>query len=206
MRTGILGGTFDPIHVAHLHAGEVALVQANLDRVLFIPAGDPWQKSGNVVSEARHRLEMTKIATESVTEFEADSTEIDRAGPTYAIDTLESFPAAEELFLIVGSDVVAGMRTWHRASDVMARVSLLVAPRPGEVPPEMAEPVSKATVLDMARLAVSATDIRNRVRKGQPFRFLVAPGVFDYISEHGLYTDSEIHDRVGLQLDQEDQP
>ena len=182
------------------------MAQAGLDRVLFIPAGDPWQKHRSPVSEARHRLEMTKIATESVTGFEVDSREIDRTGPTYTIDTLESFPAAEELFLILGSDAAARLKTWHRASDVMARVSLLVAPRPGAVPPEVAEPTPDATVLAMARLGVSATDIRNRVREGQPFRFLVAPGVFDYISEHGLYTESEIHDRVGLQLDQEDQP
>lgn len=182
------------------------MMQADLDRVLFVPAGDPWQKHGMVVSEARHRLEMTKIATESVTGFEVDSTEIDRAGPTYTIDTLESFPAAEELFLILGSDAAARLSTWYRASDVMARASVLVAPRPGAGRAEVAEPVPEATVLNMARLDVSATDIRYRVRKGRPFRFLVAPGVFDYISEHSLYTDSEIHYRVGLQLDEEDQP
>ena len=181
-------------------------MQANLDRVLFIPAGDPWQKHRSPVSKARHRLEMTKIATESVTGFEVDSKEMDRAGPTYTIDTLESFPAAEELFLVLGSDAAARVKTWHRASDVIARVSLLVAPRPGSGRPEVAESVPEATVLDMARLGVSATDIRTRAREGRPFRFLVAPGVFDYISEHGLYTDSEIHDRVGLQPDQEDQP
>ena len=182
------------------------MAQAALDRVLFIPAGDPWQKQGSLISEGRHRLEMTKIAVSGIAGFEVDSREIDRAGPTYTIDTLESFPAAEELFLIVGSDTAAELNTWHRASDVMARVSLLVAPRqlPGRV--EANKPVPEGTLLEMVRLDVSASDIRSRVRGGQPFRFLVAPGVFDYIGAHDLYTDSEIRDRVVLQPDQEDQP
>ncbi len=180
--------------------------QAGLDRVLFIPAGDPWQKQGDVVSEAKHRMEMTKIATSTAPGFQVDIREIDRAGPTYTIDTLESFPADEELFLIVGSDAAVALSTWHRAGDVRARVSLLVALRVGIDPSEVSELVPEATLLDMVPIGVSATEIRNRAREGRPFRFLVARGVYDYITGHGLYADNGIHDRVGAPSDQEEQP
>jgi nicotinate-nucleotide adenylyltransferase len=205
VRTGILGGTFDPIHIAHLHAGEVAIEQAGLDRVLFIPAGDPWQKQDRPVTDATHRLEMTRIATAGLGGFEADGREIDRAGPSYTIDTLASFPTDEELFLIVGSDAAIALGSWHRAEDVRARVSLLIAPRPGVAPSQVTAIAPEATVLDMVLLGVSATEIRIRAGAGRPFRFLVSSGVYDYIVAQRLYTDTGIHDRVGAPLDQEGQ-
>ena len=180
--------------------------QAGLDRVLFIPAGDPWQKHGYVVSETRHRLEMTRIATAGVPGFEVDVREMDRAGPSYTIDTLESFSIDEELFLIVGSDAAVGLSTWHRADDVRARGSLLVAPRLGINPSGVSESVPEATLLDMVPIDVSATEIRSRARAGRPFRFLVAPGVYEYIAGHDLYADNGIHDSVGVRSDQEEQP
>jgi nicotinate-nucleotide adenylyltransferase len=93
-----LGGTFDPIHIAHLHAGEVSLNQANLDRVLFIPAGAPWQKSDRIVTGAAHRLAMVELAISGFDGFKADDQELVRDGPTYTVDTLSTFPADEELF------------------------------------------------------------------------------------------------------------
>ncbi|MFP4074573.1 MAG: nicotinate-nicotinamide nucleotide adenylyltransferase, partial [Actinomycetota bacterium] len=104
MRTGILGGTFDPIHVAHLHTAEVAHHQLELDRVLILPAGDPWQKSGRDVTPGKHRLEMCRLAVEGAEGLEVDLRELDRDGPTYTADTLGTFPRDEELFLILGSD------------------------------------------------------------------------------------------------------
>src|SRR3970040_1404301 len=95
VRTGILGGTFDPIHIAHLHAGETALFGAGLDRVVFMPAGDPWQKEDRALTSAAQRLEMTRLAIEGVDRFEVDERETRRDGPTYTIDTLHSFPPVE---------------------------------------------------------------------------------------------------------------
>lgn len=203
VRSGIMGGTFDPIHIAHLHAAEVALQQLELDRVLFIPAGDPWQKRGRQVTAARHRLEMVRLATQGVDGFEVDTREIDRNGPTYTIDTLESFPADEELFLIVGADAAMNMTTWNQADEVLARVTVLVAPRPGIDIVEVALAFPSGVVLDMAPLDVSATNVRKRLKAGKPHRFLVGAEVADYIAQHNLYADQIEGDRVGSPIEQE---
>ncbi|MGA7282794.1 MAG: nicotinate-nucleotide adenylyltransferase, partial [Acidimicrobiia bacterium] len=158
MRTGILGGTFDPIHIGHLHIGETALLQVGLDRVLFMPAGEPWQKSGRPMSAAGHRLEMTRLAVEALEGFEVDDREIERAGPTYTYDTLASFPAEEELFLILGADAANGIPTWHRWADVMERARILVFPRPG-VDLNANELSSLFLLLQAPPLDISATAI-----------------------------------------------
>lgn len=204
VRTGILGGTFDPIHIGHLHAGEVALAQLNLDRVLFMPAGDPWQKEGRAVSSAVHRLAMTRLAVQAHRGFEVDTREIDREGSTFTIDTLESFPLDEELFLIVGSDAVAGIETWHRPEDILARVTLAIAPRPGIDIIEVARAHPEAVVLDMAPLDISSTNIRLRARLGSPYRFLVHPTVADYIEVNDVYREAPRGDRVGESNSQEE--
>ncbi len=131
VRTGILGGTFDPIHIAHLHAGETAQFAAGLDRVLFMPAGDPWQKAERSMTPAADRLAMTELAIEGIEGFEVDDRELHRDGPTYTIDTLLTFPAEEELFLILGADAAVGLPSWHRWEDVIERAGVLVVPRPG---------------------------------------------------------------------------
>lgn len=204
MRTGILGGTFDPIHMAHLHAGETALHQASLDRVLFVPAGEPWQKSDRPMTGAAHRLEMIRLAIGDTERFEIDHREIKRDGPTYTIDTVLSFPEEEELSLILGADAALGLPTWHRWEEVVDRVSVLVVPRPGTDAREVQSVLPEAVFLDMAVLEISGTEIREMARIGEPFRFLMPLAVHDYIEALGLYAESGRDDRVGDSFDQED--
>ncbi len=204
VHTGILGGTFDPIHIAHLHAGETALFQANLDRVLFMPAGKPWQKGDRPVSSAEDRMAMVRLAVDGVEGFELDDREVRREGASYTIDTLSSFPDAEELSLILGADAALGIETWHRWEEILDRASILVVPRPGTDPRDVQSVLPDALFLDMAVLEVSGTEIREMVELGEPFRFLVAPAVFEYIEAHGLYAKPGGSDRVGDSSDQEE--
>ena len=188
VRTGILGGTFDPIHIAHLHAGETALFAAELGRVLFMPAGDPWQKGTRELTPTSQRLEMTRLAVEGTDRFEIDAREIDRDGPTYTIDTLLTFPPDEELFLILGADAALGLPTWHRWEEIVERAGILVVPRPGTDRAAVAETVPEATILDMSALDISSTSIRDLAASGRPYRFLVPSEVHRFIETNGLYT------------------
>lgn len=193
VRTGILGGTFDPIHIAHLHAAESARHQLTLDRVLIVPAGDPWQKAERSISSASARLEMCRRSVRGVPGLVVDERELNRDGSTYTIDTLESFPADEELFLIVGADAAANFETWHRYEDILERATLVVLPRPGSGGVDRPGVIA----VEMGLLEISGTDIRARVRAGRPFRYLVTNGVHDYIVEHDLYADRGGDDIVG---------
>jgi nicotinate-nucleotide adenylyltransferase len=204
VRTGILGGTFDPIHVAHLHAAECAMHQAGLDRVLFIPAGEPWQKAGREVSSIEDRWSMTVLAVTGHEGFEADERELVREGPTYTIDTLESFPPEEELYLILGADSALGVPTWHRFSEVLARAGVLVVPRPGVDSTAVAAVLPTAQFIDMAVLEVSGTQIREMAREGEPFRFLVTDAVHEYIKDHHLYENPAEADMVEGTLEPEE--
>jgi nicotinate-nucleotide adenylyltransferase len=191
VRTGILGGTFDPIHIAHLHAGETALHAAGLDRVLFMPAGDPWQKTDErQVTPVAARVEMTRLAIDGVAGFELDLREVEREGPTYTIDTLATFAPDEELFLILGFDAAVGLPTWHRWEEVVARAGILVVPRPGYDLSKVESVVPSALRLEMAALDVSASSIRRMAARGAPYRFLVTPEVYRYIEAEGIYTQS----------------
>ena len=187
MRTGILGGTFDPIHIAHLHSAECALQQVGLDRVILLPAGDPWQKSGRDVTPGKHRLEMCRLAIEGVDGIEVDLRELDRDGPTYTVETVGTFPPDEELFLILGSDSLSGLETWQRWEDVVSRVTLVEAPRPGT--PVGVGATHGAIQLEMGLLEVSSTDIRRRITEGRPYRYLVTAPVHGYIEVTNLYAE-----------------
>lgn len=206
MRTGILGGTFDPIHIAHLHAAQTALHQAGLDRVLIMPAGDPWQKSHRDLTPASHRLEMAKLAVEGVEGLEIDEREIDRAGPTYTIDTLGTFPPDEQLNLVMGADAALGIMSWKQPDELRSRATVLVVPRPGVDSTVVAEMLPEAVFLDMAVLEISGTEIREMARRGAPFRFLVPEAVHDYITTHDLYAEDGVGDRVGASTDTEEVP
>jgi nicotinate-nucleotide adenylyltransferase len=206
VRTGIFGGTFDPIHIAHLHAGETALYGAELDRVLFMPAGDPWQKDDCVQTPAAERLEMTRLAIHGIDRFEIDDREIDRDGPTYTIDTLLSFPPEEELYLILGADAALGLPTWHRWEAVVERAGILVMPRPGTDLAAVARTLPTATTLDMSALDISSTSIRNLAALGRPYRFLVPPEVHRFIEAKGIYTQVRSGDMVEGANDQEESP
>jgi nicotinate-nucleotide adenylyltransferase len=185
---GILGGTFDPPHVAHLVAAEAAYRQLDLDVVAFIPAGAPWQKASVAVSDAKHRWEMTELAIEGVDYFEADDREVRRDGWTYTVDTLETFTEREEILLVLGADAALGLPTWHRHEEVLDRATIAVVPRPGVSRAEVDEVLGMSVVwLDMPALDVSGTMLRDRVREGKCIRFLVSDPVWAYVREEGLY-------------------
>jgi nicotinate-nucleotide adenylyltransferase len=205
VRTGILGGTFDPIHIAHLHIGEVAMRRAGLDRVLFMPAGEPWQKAGRPISSAADRLEMTRLAVEGIPGFEADDRELVRLGPTYTVDTLGTFPPHEELFLILGADAANGIDTWHRWEEVVERATVLVVGRPG-VRLEVNDRAASFRLLDTNLVEISASAIRSAAASGGAYRFLVPSAVHDYIEERNLYAQGATDDMVGVSIDQEDSP
>ena len=131
MKIGVLGGTFDPIHVVHLMAGEAARNLLELDVVTFITAGDPYQKAGNPISDKVHRWEITRRGIAGIDYFEADDREVLRNGPSYMVDTLASFPDDEQIFLILGADAAAGLPTWHRWEEVVDRATVAVISRPG---------------------------------------------------------------------------
>lgn len=206
MRTGILGGTFDPIHIAHLHAAQSALHQAGLDRVLIMPAGDPWQKNDRRVTPAHHRLEMTRLSVAGIDGLEVDDREVDREGPTYTVDTLATFPDDEELYLVMGADTAVGIDTWRQPDKVRTMATLLVVPRPGVDSTVVGELIPEAVFLDMAVLEISGTEIREMARRGAPFRFLVTEAVHDYILTHDLYAETGADDRVGASTDTEEVP
>jgi nicotinate-nucleotide adenylyltransferase len=183
----ILGGTFDPPHIAHLAAGEAARGQLGVDTVTYIPAGRPWQKEGTGVSEARHRLRMIELATEGVDYFAVDDREVHRDGWTFTIDTIDSF-AGEEVVMIIGADSAKGLPTWNRVDELVERAQIAVVPREGVRREEIESVVDGDIIwLDMPSLDVSGTMLRRRVAEGRSIRFLVPDPVFDYVGEHRLY-------------------
>jgi len=188
VRRGLLGGTFDPPHIAHLVAGEVAYRDLELDVVTFLPAGHPWQKAGGSMTSPEDRWEMTRLAVEGVSYFEADDREVRRSGWTYTFETLTEFPDDEELFLILGSDAAQGITTWHRWEEVLERADLAVAPRPGTSREDIERVVPGSfTWLDMPTLDVSGTMLRERAGSGLSIRFMVRENVWQYINRQGLY-------------------
>lgn len=187
MRRGILGGTFDPPHLAHLLGGEAAQRELDLDVVTFMPAGSPWQKAEKDVTAASDRWEMTVLATGGVDYFEADDREVRRTGWTYTIDTLASVADTEEVVLILGADAAAGLPTWHRAEEVMERVTLAVIPRPGIERGDIENIIGNQHWLDVPEIPVSGTMLRRRARAGSSIRFFVPELVYDYLIRHHLY-------------------
>lgn len=198
-RVGVLGGTFDPPHLAHLVAALTARHALDLDRVVLVVAGDPWQKREAVVASAEDRLAMTRAAVDGLDEadarrcLEVSAAEVERPGATYTIDTLSELAAADrELFLIVGADVAARLETWHRADEVRAAATLVVVPRDGTVweVGEADTAAGRIVNLRMPRLDIASTDLRARVAGGEPIDGLVPAGAVRVIRERRLYTRS----------------
>lgn len=186
-----MGGTFDPIHLGHLIAASEARARFALDRILLLPAARPWQKSG--YSDAEDRFLMASFAAVGHAAFAVSRLEIDRNGPTYTSDTLQTIKEQHEgaeLFLILGADAAAGVPTWREPERVLALTQLIVVNRPGA--PDLPEDIPHHP-LRMPMIEISSTDIRNRVRAEQPIDFLVPDQVAEHISKAGLYvgTDQE---------------
>ena len=190
----MLGGTFDPPHYGHLLLGECARVQFDLERVAFMPAGDPYRKAGRGVTAARHRLAMTELALADNAAFALDPREVQREGPTYTLDTLRELKreGATDIVLILGSDALADMPNWREPGAIAALARIVIAPK-GRSEAEIAEHADAAglpeppPVVDMPALAISSSLIRERVRAGLPVRYLLPAPIEGYIREQGLY-------------------
>jgi len=188
-----MGGTFDPIHHGHLVAASEVRSRYDLDEVIFVPTGAPWQKSGRRVAAAEHRYLMTVIATAANPHFTVSRVDIDREGPTYTIDTLrdihEAAPDAE-LFFITGADAMAQILSWRDHEELFELAHFVGVTRPGHpMTPENLDglPDDRVTQLEIPALAISSTDCRERVAAGEPVWYLVPDGVVQYIAKHGLY-------------------
>ncbi len=190
---GIMGGTFDPIHHGHLVAASEVQSWFDLDEVLFVPTGQPWQKADREVSPAEHRYLMTVVATAANPRFEVSRVDIDRDGPTYTIDTLRDVAAAmpdADLYFITGADAMAAILTWRDHDELFELAHFVGCTRPGhEMDDDTLEglPRERITLVEIPALAISSTDCRNRVLSGEPVWYLVPDGVVQYIGKHGLY-------------------
>jgi nicotinate-nucleotide adenylyltransferase len=190
-----MGGTFDPIHHGHLTTAEEALTQFVLDEVVFVPTGRPWMKERTDVSDAEHRYLMTVIATASNPRFAVSRIEVDRAGPTYTVDTLRALAKQEsdaELFFITGADAMLEiLHFWKDPNEILDLAHFIAATRPGyDIASFEAEAPTRnphVSVMNIPALAISSTDIRQRVRDGRPIRYLVPEGVKSYVEKTGLY-------------------
>ncbi len=189
-RIGIFGGTFDPIHTAHLEVAEAVRSALGLDRMLLVVANQPWQKEGSrSVTPAEDRLAMVEAAVAGHPGLEPSRLEIDRGGPSYTIDTvreLQRLDPGAELTVVVGSDVVAGLTSWKEEPILNGLVELAVVGRPG-VPPVEPPPGWRAVHVPVAPFDVSSTDLRRRLCQGLPVEGLVPASVIRCIEERGLY-------------------
>jgi len=194
-RLGVMGGTFDPIHYGHLVTAEEALHQFDLDEVLFVPTGQPWMKQHEKVSPPEDRYLMTVIATASNPRFRVSRMDVDRDGPTYAVDTLRGLKSDlgddVALFFITGADAILEIFQWKQPQELFDLAHFIAATRPGfdiasfESHAETHHP--GISVMNIPALAISSTDVRARVHEGRPIRYLVPEGVNSYVQKAALY-------------------
>lgn len=186
-----MGGTFDPIHNGHLVAAAQVAETIGLDEVVFVPTGRPWQKQPDAVSAPEHRLLMTLLATTPNPGFGVSRVDIDRPGPTFAVDTLTDLRTehgpASELFFIAGADALASMTTWWQHRRIFELAHVVGVTRPGHDLLDSGLPVGAVTMVEVTALAISATDCRRRVAAGLTLDYLVPDAVAAYITKNGLY-------------------
>jgi len=197
--TGIFGGTFDPIHIAHLAVAEAARDTFGLRRVLFIPAAQPPHKPGRVITAVAHRLAMVEAAVAGNPAFDVSRIEVDRAGPSYTVDTLAALCEADpgdRLALILSAESFAEFATWRDPRRILDLADLIVAPRVGYadadtelIAREFPDAAPVAAFMDGPRIRLSASEIRDRAAQGRSVRYLVPDAVAAYIGDHGLYQD-----------------
>ena len=193
-RLGVFGGTFDPIHLGHLVAASEALHRFELDRILFVPAGRPWQKT--TYSDPEDRFMMTTLGIEGHGSFAASRLEIDRRGPTYTADTMRALHDFHgpnvSLYFILGADAAANLGTWEKLDALRGLTEFIAVARPGVVLSELTTGPGWPRVhkMEMPGIEISASDIRRRVRSGEPIDYQVPQRVASYIRSHGLYLGS----------------
>jgi nicotinate-nucleotide adenylyltransferase len=186
-RLGVMGGTFDPIHHGHLVAASEVASVFDLDEVVFVPTGQPWQKADKDVTAGEHRYLMTVIATASNPSFTVSRVDIERPGPTFTIDTLRDLKAQRpdaQLFFITGADAMAQILTWKDAEELWSLAHFIGVTRPGH---ELHGRGRDVSLLEVPAMAISSTDCRRRVGEGKPVWYLVPDGVVQYIAKHRLY-------------------
>ncbi len=198
MNIGVLGGTFDPIHLGHLAVAEEVRTSLGLAEVLFVPAGQPWLKADRSISPAKHRVEMVNLAIAGNPHFKLSTCEVDRPGPSYAVDTIDilqqQLGTEAKLFFLLGSDALSELPQWKEPSRLIQICHLVAFTRPGfALPPlESLEPAipglpQHVTFVEVPQMDISATQIRNRVSRGASIHELVPQAVERYIQEQGLY-------------------
>jgi nicotinate-nucleotide adenylyltransferase len=205
-RLGVLGGTFDPVHLGHLAIAEEARDALGLERVLFVPAGQPWQKADRAIGAAADRVAMVELAIAGNPAFECSRLEVERPGPTYSVDTLAELAAAEriagrerDLWFILSTEALRGLPTWREPDRLLGLCRLAVAPRPGldaQGDPIDAEWLrrhlpgreDRVHLLEGPHLDISSSVIRARIAAGRSIRYLVPDAVAAYIGDHDLYT------------------
>ena len=198
MKLGVLGGTFDPIHVGHLVLAEEVRVRLGLDEVLFVPAGNPWFKADVPITAAGHRLRMVRLAIAGKPHFKLSTMEVERPGRSYTVDTMAelrgTLASGDELFFILGWDNLRGLPRWREPERLITLCRLVAVPRVGEQAPDLntleasIPGLSKRVImLDKPQIAVSASEVRERAAGGLPIEHLVPQAVEGYIREQGLY-------------------
>jgi len=197
-RIGIMGGTFDPVHYGHLVAAEGARHHFSLDVVIFVPAARPPHKGIRIITDPMHRLNMTVLATGSNPNFEVSDLEIKRQGPSYTIETVSYFHRSwpdSQIYFITGADAVLEILTWHRVRELLDLCYFIAATRPGYRLENLSETlkglparyIEKIAVMEVPALAISSTDIRDRVGSGKPIKYLLPEEVENYINHKGIY-------------------
>lgn len=197
MNLGVFGGTFDPVHNGHLRVAQEARVRFNLAEVIFVPAGHPWMKV-RVSTPAEHRIKMLCLAIAGKPYFRISAMEIERAGPTYTVDTIEQLQREinhkGEVFFILGSDSLAQLPEWQDAPRLVRLCRLIVAPRPSYAMPDLSTMeanipgiAGRILIMDKPLVDIGATEIRERVVRGQSIRHLVPRAVSRYIQQQHLY-------------------
>jgi nicotinate-nucleotide adenylyltransferase len=198
VRAGVFGGTFDPIHLGHLAAARFIQTTLKLDKVIFVPAGQPWMKAGTPVSPVRDRVEMVRLAVARRESFELSTIEADRPGPSYAVDTMSmvrrQLGSGSDLFFMLGSDALMDIGKWREPQRLIHLCQLVAFARPGSGLPGMGDleaavpGVSQRIVfVEVPHRDIQATDIRQRIAEGRSIQRLVPRAVERYILEHGLY-------------------
>ena len=190
-RLGVMGGTFDPIHHGHLVAASEVQSWFDLDEVVFVPTGQPWQKVDREVAAAEDRYLMTVIATASNPRFSVSRVDLDRSGPTYTVDTLRDIRSERgpgwDLYFITGADALAQILSWRDLDELFDLAHFVGCTRPGHMLSSTGLPEGKVTLVEVPALAISSTECRDRVRQGEPIWYLVPDGIVQYISKRHLY-------------------
>ncbi len=201
MNIGVLGGTFDPLHIGHIRVAEEAIARLDLPRILFIPAGQPWLKLNNAISPVPHRLEMVRLGISGNPRFKLSTMEIERSGPSYSVDTIEQLHSqlstGDEIFFILGWDNLMQLPKWYQPQRLIEMCRLVAVPRVDFPYPdlpalekELPGISQKVILFDRPRIDINASEIRRRAAEGKSISEFVPKAVERYIKEHGLYKEA----------------